>query len=294
MAPTMLRLREWTDRVLGRSSPPTPLAPDYDHFREPKRIGGVAYTPAVIDSILRQLDAAGFAVRSLRIDPAAYAAYRRRAGYEERFPNYYSFNLHEKSLEHFIAAELLALQGDDVYIDVASEGSPVPEIYARLYGCRSFRQDLSYPPGLNGDTIGGDAAAMPVPDCFASKLGLHCSFEHFEGDADVRFARSLQRVLRPGGRVCIVPLYLYDTYAIQTDPQVSAPAGVRFEEDAVLYLDPSWQNRHGRFYDARHLAERVRDQLGGGSSMTVYRIENARDAHPSCYAEFAAVIEKAA
>jgi predicted SAM-dependent methyltransferase len=130
-----------------------------------------------------------------------------------------------------------------------------------------------------------------VADCFASKLGLHCSYEHFEGDADVRFARSLRRVLRPGGRVCIVPLYLYDTYAIQTDPQVSAPAGVRFEEDAVLYLDSSWQNRHGRFYDARHLAARVRDQLGD-LTMTIYRIENAREIDASCYAEFAALIEK--
>jgi len=287
----MFRLQAWKNWQGRRSPAAPPLPPFYDQFRDPKRVGSVAYTPAVIDNILQQLAASGFDVRSFSIDPGAWAAYRRDAEYSERYPDYYSFNIHEKTLEHFIAAALLGLQPNDVYIDIASEGSPVPEIYERLFGCKTYRQDLAYPPGLQGDTIGGDAAAMPIPEGFASKLGLHCSFEHFEGDADIRFVRDVHRILRPGGSLCIVPLYLYDTYAIQTDPQVSGPAELEFDADSVLFLDPTWQNRHGRFYDAEHLARRVRAQLQG-ETITIYRVENAKAVHPSCYVEFAAVIEK--
>jgi SAM-dependent methyltransferase len=280
-------LKQW---VRGRSATATP-PPFYDQFRDPKRVGPIALSPTVIEEILRQLAAFDFDVRKHSIDVATYHSYLRRAGYADRYPEYYSFNIQEKSLEHFIAATLLDLNPDDTYIDIASEGSPVPEIYERLYGCKTYRQDLAYPAGLSGDTIGGDAAAMPIPADFASKLGLHCSFEHFEGDADMRFAREIQRVLRPGGALCIVPLYLYEVYAIQTDPNVSAPAGVEFEDDSVLFLDPTWQNRHGRFYDAAHLARRVRDLLPG-LTMTVHHITNPEEVDPSCYVRFAALIQR--
>jgi SAM-dependent methyltransferase len=278
-------LREWRRRRSDTQETP----PFYDRFRDPKQIGPVLYSPEIIQEILRQLEAFDFEVRKYEVDVDAFRAYVERAGYAQRYPDYYSFNLQEKSLEHFIAASLLDLRADDIYIDIASEGSPVPEIYGRLFGCKTYRQDLAYPEGLQGDAIGGDAAEMPIAEGFASKLGLHCSFEHFEGDADIRFARQIRRVLRPGGAVCIVPLYLYATYAIQTDPQVSGPTDIKFEDDSTLFLDPTWQNRHGRFYDAHHLAKRVRDQLDG-LGLTVYRIENAKAADPSCYVEFAAVI----
>jgi len=261
-------------------------------LREPKQIGPIRYTPETIERILTGLQALAVDVRPYTIDVAAYLAYAAAADYERRYPDYYRSNIREKSLEHFIAADLLRLQPDDVYIDIASEGSPVPEIYYRLAHCTTYRQDLTYPPGLTGDTIGGDAAALPVPEGFASKMGLHCSFEHFEGDADVRFMREVRRVLRPGGAVCIVPLYLFDVYAIQTDPAVAVAAGVQFDPDAVLYCDVTWGNRHGRFYDPAHLVGRVQQQLGD-LRLTVHRITNAKDVDPSCYVEFAALITSA-
>ena len=258
-------------------------------LREPKQLGPIRYTPETIERILIGLQARGVEARPYTIDVAAYRAYAAAADYDRRYPSYYRSNIREKSLEHFIAADLLRLQPDDVYIDIASEGSPAPEIYRRLYHCTTYRQDLAYPPGLGVDSIGGDAAKLPVPDGFASKMGLHCSFEHFEGDADVRFIREVRRVLRPGGAVCIVPLYLFDVYAVQTDPAVAVAAGVQFEPDAVLYCDLNWGNRHGRFYDPAHLVERVQRQLVD-LRLTVYRITNAKGVDPSCYVEFAAFI----
>src|SRR5262249_19042301 len=149
----------------------------------------------------------------------------------ENFPHYYPTNLPEKSLEHYIATQLLQLNAQDVYIDIASEHSPVPDIYRRLFAATAYRQDLAYPPGLHADKIGGDAAHMPLPEAFATKMALHCSFEHFEGDSDIGFIRETARVLRPGGAACIVPLYLFEEYAIQIDPVIALPAGVVFDDD---------------------------------------------------------------
>jgi SAM-dependent methyltransferase len=260
-------------------------------IREPKSTEAIAYTPDIIDSIIVGLRAVGVRVEALTLDVDEYRAYFETAGYTTYYPTYYDFNLSEKSLEHFIAAKLLELNRNDVFIDIASEHSPVPNIYTRLFGCVSYRQDLAYAPGMNVDRIGGDAAAMPIPDGFASKMALHCSFEHFEGDSDIRFIHEIGRVLRSGGKVCFTPIYLFHKYVIVTDPAVAVAEHVLFEDDAVIHSRPGWLNRHGRFYDPAHLQSRIQHNLGG-MDITIYHITNASDIDPSCYIQFAAVISK--
>ncbi len=132
---------------------------------------------------------------------------------------------------------------------------------------------------------------MPVPDGFATKMALHCSFEHFEGESDIGFVGEAARVLRPEGVVCVVPLYLFEEYAIQTDPEVAVPARVTFEADATVYCARSWGNRHGRFYDPAHLVARV---LNNAPEMMVhvYHITNAARIDPSCYIRFALLMKK--
>ena len=263
----------------------------YASIREPKRATAVEYGVDTENRIIEGLQSLGFEVQDLSVDVDEYQEYFAEARYLEDYPDYYAFNIAEKSLEHYIAARLLRLDENDIYIDIASELSPVPEIYNRLFGCRTYRQDLAYPPGFHGDQIGGDAADMPIPDGFATKMALHCSFEHFEGDSDIRFVQGLNRVLKPGGAVCIVPLYLFEEYAIQTDPAVSVPVGIEFEDEAVVYCAKNWDNRHARFYDPVHLKQRVGDNLTG-LTMTIYRITNAKQVDASCYIRFAALFRK--
>ncbi len=258
-------------------------------IREPKVIGPVKYDEGTERRILEGLGSFGIKTKEFAIDVERYKKYFNEAGYKKKYPNYYPWNIAEKSLEHFIAAELLSIQEGSVYIDIASENSPAPEIYSRLFGCRAYRQDLNYPEGFNGERIGGDASNMPVPDGFADRMALHCSLEHFECDSDIAFVKEAYRVLRPGGRCCIVPLYMYEKYAVQTDPLFSG--GVEFEDDATVYCARGWNNRHGRFYDPAHLKERILDNLGG-LSYTIYRITNVKDVDASCYVRFALLLEK--
>lgn len=83
--------------------------------------------------------------------------------------------------------------------------------------------------GIHVNDIGGDAGSMPVEDSFATKMALHFSLEHFEQDPDIRFIKEAIRVLRKGGKWCILPLYLFNRYAIKTDPSVLPRGDISFK-----------------------------------------------------------------
>jgi len=249
-----------------------------------------------LDHLKEGLSACGMRVANVPVDVEDYHHWMRLARYDD-FPAYYGSDdpfsgaFTEKTLEHYLSAKLLEMSAEDSYVDIASDQSPVPQIFNRLYGCKTYRQDLQYPPGLHGHTIGGDAGNMPVADGFATKMALHCSFEHFEGDADTRFVREVNRVLRIGGKCCIVPLYLASEYAIQTDPLRLLSDRLNFERDATVFLARSFHNRHARFYDAERLRRRVVTNLGD-LALTICFVENPDDIAAGCYVRFVALMEK--
>lgn len=237
--------------------------------------------------VKRQLIQIGFDVLPLTIDVKDYKRYLERARYPAPYIPISSPSFPEKTLEHYLAFKLLNLRPFEIYVDIASAGSPVPEIYRNLSGCKTYRQDLVYPPGIHGNKIGCDASDLPLPDSSVDAMALHCSFEHFEGSSDIGFIEEATRVLRPGGRLCILPLYMFNKYAIMTDPNY----GFRPSEDADVYVAEGWGEKHGRFYDAAHLVSRIRDHLRG-LRLTIYEIQNANEVHPYCYLKFVAFINR--
>jgi SAM-dependent methyltransferase len=161
-----------------------------------------------------------------------------------------------KILEYFLSLELLPVAQGDLVVDVASERSLFPDMVNRLFGTRVLRQDLIYPEGLHNDRMGGSADNMPLGNASVEKLFLHNSFEHFEGDADTSFIREAWRVLKPGGGVCIVPLYLSVRHQILTDPLVPA-TGVTWDPGAEVVERIGHHNRFGRCYSPEALNERI-------------------------------------
>jgi SAM-dependent methyltransferase len=124
----------------------------------------------------------------------------------------------EKLLEHYLTSKHLDA-GRGVYIDIAASGSPFSDAVGQHTGCKAYCQDLVFEKGIHGNRIGGDAGEMPVPDDFADVMALHCAFECFQGDADIRFVKEAGRVLKNGGRFGIIPLYLDDIYFVKTGPK---------------------------------------------------------------------------
>lgn len=268
----------------------------YLFLREPKTKSRITHDPFIQNEIKKKLEENGFTIIDFEIEVDDYKRYISNAEYHN-FPNYGRGkvkNFAEKSLEHYLAAKLLDLSNNDLYIDIASASSPAPAIYHKLYGCDVYRQDMRFPQGLHGKTIGGDAGNLPIADGFATKMALHCSFEHFEQDSDIKFIKEASRVLRKGGKVCILPLYLFNRYAIVTDPYVLPIGSIRhvpFEIDAVLHCHKDWDNRHARFYDVAHFISRIRDNLNR-LKLTIYFVQNEKQVDVSCYVKFIALFEK--
>ena len=175
-----------------------------------------------------RLQLAGVAVEEAQIDRADFDRWRCQFPEMVRFYRKAGDVFIEKCLEHYLVFKHLKLSLKDVYIDVAAAESPWAEILNR-HGMQSYRMDLIYQQGVHGMNIGADAGDCGLQNGFCTALSLQCAFECLMGDGDVRFVKEAPRILAPGGRFAVVPLYLEDQYFIITSPHI--------DQDRVV-IDP--------------------------------------------------------
>lgn len=218
------------------------------------------------------------------IAEAAYAA--RHPAYVREFPA--GGLLEAKASQHLLSARLCDLGPGARLLDTASSASPFWLIARERYALgQSLRHDWNFPAGLHGDTIGSDAGEIPLPSASLDAITSHCSFEHFEGDTDVRYLRECARLLRPGGVCVIVPLYFADRYAAHTSPHVwsrkyratsTAPA---FDATVAVYLREPIRQRLAKFFTAEALIERILVPFADEFAFSVHYYDNY-EAVPGC------------
>lgn len=216
---------------------------------------------AELARIESDLCGAGIDCEDYRADRDVFAAFKARMA----FPTDYHGGAHggvyeEKLLEHFVAWDLLDLEGSAgrwPYVDVAGASSPWVRIL-REQGLQAFSIDLAPHAALArlGYYLCGDATASPFETGTVGSASLQCAYEMFAGDADTRLVAELARILKPGGRVVISPLYTH-THACyyQTPEYYGQPIGDR---DAKGYVRRhAWGVPASRKYNATSLRERV-------------------------------------
>jgi ubiquinone/menaquinone biosynthesis C-methylase UbiE len=133
--------------------------------------------------------------------------------------------------------------------------------------------------------IGGEASNIPVSDNFFKAATATCSVEHFESDSDIKFMKEMERVLMRGGKIVIVPLYMFIKPEIQADPKYCLAGDVKFDEDADIYCAKDWGNRYGRHYSASPLFRRLIEP-NKNLEFKVYLLGNPEDIHSSVYCRF--------
>ena len=180
------------------------------------------YPPSDHAVVRDHLISLGVEIRLFRIDRAAFDRYVSEAKYPESYVSEFGPLFAEKALEHWVSLRLLAgVRPYDVGVDVAAWSSPYFEIQWRLSGVPTYRQDIAYAAeDREPMKIGGPAEHLPFGDGALARLTLHRSLEHFEGEADSGLIHEAARVLRPGGKLCIVPLYVAERFHNVTDPEV--------------------------------------------------------------------------
>jgi hypothetical protein len=189
----------------------------------------------------------------------------------------------EKVLEHYLTMTYLPILAGDRVIDVAAASSPFVGVLTDELRTQAYRLDLSYKPGIHGDQIGGNAGSMPVADGFADVLTLHCAFECFQDPSDVMSIREAARVLRKGGRLGIVPLYLDETYFVKIGPRADKRK-IRVEDEArLIWRDDGHDSEpFSRHYSPDSLKQRILDNMGNLECEIVYftNLEELRNEFP--------------
>jgi hypothetical protein len=247
----------WSQRVLSvtfrrtiEMAPFNPEAPQVE----------LAYESFPYDLVEASIHDAGLMGAPVEISASRFAEWKAMTGYTDCFPSYYAASKHyleHKQIQHLVSILLTPPEASSVWMDVASSTSPFPEILRQLYKITVFRQDLSYPAGVNGLTVGSDATQIPVSGESIDRLSLHCSFEHFQGNADSEFVKELARILRPGGMAAIIPIYVANKYQILSNPRYWPKYGIPSEQGANVVASQSYWEYHGRFYDWPNLKKRV-------------------------------------
>lgn len=198
----------------------------------------------------------------------------------------------EKILEYYLTLRALSLEAKSTYLDVASGLSLFPNFVAERIGATVYRQDWFYPRGIEIvefpriirrlfnrtlvpiSCMGCDVRDFPLGDSTVDHITLHCSLEHFEGDADRLFISEAFRVLNPRGRILIIPFYCGDKY--QELYKKEFANGCQFH----------------RYYDPPSFVERVLSSIDVPYSLEMRYYRNSRSIDESFYCDYSLVVIK--
>ena len=186
---------------------------------------------------------------------------------ERYFPNwekFFSDPFYKKLLELHSSWRLLEIRPEDTYLDLAGG---LYTYTGFLDSRRKLLNDRYVTPSLREEMkkqgveiVESPAQCMPLDDCTVDKISCHHSFEHFRDDGDTRAIREIQRVLRPGGKACIIPLFL----AIKHFEIVDSPWTSKSDLGATRVVDPTspfpggvFSGGFARVYDVESLQSRV-------------------------------------
>ncbi len=171
---------------------------------------------------------------------------------------------HKKLVEFFTTFTLLAPGADDAFMDAAGGY----DTYLPKLSCKAkYVQDIRISRELRArldnkvEYIESDARNISLPDQSVDKISCHHAFEHFQDDSDIWFVKEIQRLLRPKGKCCIVPILISDCYAEITN---AFTFDLKFDPRSKLLIDPTaaipggdQSGHYARVYDLVGFQERV-------------------------------------
>ena len=199
----------------------------------------------------------------------------------------------EKLLEHFISIELLMPVKDKVIVDIGAGNSPFSSILNTYYSVKkAYPQDRIF-NSESENIISGNASKLPFANNSIHGITLHCALEHFESNNDIDFIDEAARVLVPGGKCIILPLYLSSEYTINLDPVSNLlrryTPDISSDYNATFRYCDSKQH-FSRHYDVINFCSRL---LNNPSlKVKILHVQNYKEIYSKSYLRFIAVFEK--
>jgi len=256
-------------------------------------------TPTELAHIEQDLLALGIELHDYAPSHAEFHAFQAQGW----FPTDYHGGLNsgvwdEKLLEHWICSERLGVMHygpRDIYVDIAAAGSPWAQALRERKNISAYAIDLC--------EIGKayrhldyyrveNATATTFADGSVSGASLHCAYEMFVGQDDTKLIKELARILKPGGKVVILPLYMHTHYCAYSTPEYFGKGYSDPIAKEYVRLDCSGVPS-SRKYDPLKLKERVLEPiLAAGLRYKLSVLGNKNKFGQGIYCHFILEIEK--
>lgn len=239
----------------------------------------------------------GIVPHDLCVDVASFETFKQEFDFP---PEYYAGDTgvrEEKLLEHYIAYTLGGIgefSAGERYVDVAAHNSPWVALLRTKHDISAVGIDLHIPDELlaTGFYFVEDATNTSFEDKSVALLSLQCAYEMFAGNDDVKFIDEAARILKPGGKAVIVPLYLHTHHCFYASAEhygtgpsdAGATAYIRREAIGVPF---------SRKYDPVTLKERLLSRIVANDLQ--YRLlvlRNPSDVDAGVYCRFVLEITK--
>ena len=172
---------------------------------------------------------------------------------------------HKKGLEFFFSAHILGIEDEHAVLDAAGGRSYyLKAVRANTSAKRLFLTDHIYDGIKESEEgikiVGGDISAIQLEDASIDRIACHHAFEHFQDDKDVGFIKEAHRILRKGGSLVIIPLFLVDQYVECWNVDTRK----KFDENSTVVIDRTASipgadddGHFARLYDLANFRSRV-------------------------------------
>ena len=248
-------------------------------------------------AIEARLSELGIPVTPLNVDERAFDEFKRAIA----FPGDYHGGpqgpvWEEKLLEYMIAyrlCELSEFSDADIYIDIAGAASPWATLLRNI-GITAYSVDLKVPRKFKHLEYYLERNAICTnfkPDSVRS-TSLQCAFEMFIGDSDGKLIDELGRILVPGGKAVIVPLYLHTHHCGYSSPEYFGKGHA--DSGSVQYMrTQGWGVPFSRKYSPDTLISRVLTRVrNNGMYFKIFKVENKERFGSNVYCHFVMEIVK--
>lgn len=234
-----------------------------DHFRYRNAPRYENPTLSQLVEIEKQLASLGVVISDLEMDPAEFKQWLNLNLFPENYHGGKNGRVwDEKLLEHWLSLKLLDLDSyssQDIFLDVAAGNSPWTYILRDKFSLKAYAIDLvptNLGFGVNEYYLVGDATNMHFDPNSITGMALHCSYEMFMKASDTDLIVEMARVLKPGGKAIILPLYMHTHFCAYSTPEYYGRGYT--DTSAAEYINMDYYGvPSSRKYDPKNLIDRV-------------------------------------
>lgn len=118
-----------------------------------------------------------------------------------------------KVCEYYMVENILKFNDEEreeyVYLDLMSSSSPWAWAIKKRYSINSYAVDIQKPSKPVECFVEADVTKLPFDCESVDGISIQSGMELLSGNDDMSMLREAERVLKPGGRMIISPMYIY-------------------------------------------------------------------------------------